>query len=82
MTIRATVGELRLLTCLMRHPGVIRTHETLFEHLSAGQRDSDPRVVSTHVKRLRRKIRAVEPGCDPIATHYGLGYAMNAAIAS
>ncbi len=33
------------------------------------------RTVDTHIKTLRAKIRAIDPHCDPIRTHRGIGYA-------
>jgi two-component system response regulator BaeR len=37
-------------------------------------RDVSDRAIDTHVKNLRRKIEAVEPSCDCIASVYGVGY--------
>lgn len=81
VTIRATVAELRLMGCLMRNPDVIRSRETLLELLDHQRRGSRPLIVDTHVKRIRAKIREVDPEANPILTHYGLGYALNRNIA-
>jgi two-component system response regulator BaeR len=37
-------------------------------------RDVSDRAIDSHIKNLRRKITAVEPGCDPVVAVYGLGY--------
>ncbi|MHC5068019.1 MAG: winged helix-turn-helix domain-containing protein [Planctomycetota bacterium] len=34
------------------------------------------RTVDSHIKSIRAKIAACVPGCDPIITHRGLGYAL------
>jgi len=34
----------------------------------------DDRTVDSHIKRLRRKFRAVDPGFAAIETLYGAGY--------
>ena len=35
---------------------------------------ADDRVMDSHIQRLRRKLRAVEPNFDAIETVHGLGY--------
>jgi two-component system response regulator ChvI len=34
----------------------------------------DDRTIDSHIKRLRRKFREVDPEFDGIATLYGAGY--------
>jgi two-component system response regulator ChvI len=34
----------------------------------------DDRTVDSHIKRLRRKFRAVDPGFNAVETLYGAGY--------
>lgn len=82
VTITTTANEFRLLSCLMVNPDVIRSRETLCDLFPAHGRGKNDLLVASHVKRIRAKIRAVDPEADPIATHYGLGYALNRAIAS
>lgn len=40
--------------------------------------DTEDRTVDTHVKTLRAKLRQVVPDADPIRTHRGLGYSLEA----
>jgi two-component system catabolic regulation response regulator CreB len=40
--------------------------------------DTVDRTVDTHVKTLRAKLRQVAPEADPIRTHRGLGYSLEA----
>ena len=44
-----------------------------------GVPDTLDRTVDAHVKSLRAKLRAVDPGAAPIQTHRGLGYSLSAA---
>jgi two-component system, OmpR family, response regulator BaeR len=41
-------------------------------------RDVNDRAIDSHIKNLRRKIHAVEPGCECIASVYGVGYRFDA----
>ena len=34
----------------------------------------DDRTIDSHIKRMRRKFRAVDPDFDAIETLYGVGY--------
>ena len=34
----------------------------------------DDRTIDSHIKRLRKKIRLVDPSFNQIKTRYGLGY--------
>jgi two-component system response regulator BaeR len=38
------------------------------------QRDISDRAIDTHIKNLRKKVQAVEPAKNCIASVYGLGY--------
>ena len=69
-----TVTEYRLLEVLATRPGVIRSRDAL-EH--AAYEDHVPlneRIIDSHIKRLRKKFRAIDPDFDMIETLYGLGY--------
>ena len=37
----------------------------------------DDRTIDSHIKRIRRKFRAVDPVFDAIETLYGAGYRFN-----
>jgi two-component system catabolic regulation response regulator CreB len=68
--------EYRLLVALLAAPGRIRSREWLLDAVWGPQTDATDRTVDTHVKTLRAKLRASAAGLDPIATHRGLGYAL------
>jgi DNA-binding response OmpR family regulator len=69
-----TVTEFRLLHSLARHPGHVKTRDQLLADAYPHETYIADRTIDSHVKRLRRKLEAVDPGVDPIETAYGLGY--------
>jgi two-component system catabolic regulation response regulator CreB len=70
--------EYRLLAVLLRRPGAILSREQLMDDVWRDAPDTVDRTVDTHVKTLRAKLRAAAPGADPIQTHRGLGYSLQA----
>jgi len=71
--------EFGLLRALLRTPGRIRSREALLDEVWGADGDATDRTVDTHVKTLRAKLRAVRPELEPIATHRGMGYALDIA---
>lgn len=67
-------SEFAILAALMRQPGRTLSREQLLEHAGGGYRDVSDRAVDSHVKNIRRKIAAAEPGADPITSVYSVGY--------
>jgi two-component system catabolic regulation response regulator CreB len=70
--------EYRLLAALLRRPGAILSREQIMDDVWRDAPDTVDRTVDTHVKTLRAKLRAAAPGMDPIQTHRGLGYSLQA----
>ena len=70
--------EYRLLARLLARPGAILGRERLMQEVWDDAPDTDDRTVDTHVKTLRAKLRAIDPDRDPIRTHRGLGYSVDA----
>ena len=71
-----TRRELGLLAELLRHPGRIKSRETLLAAVWGSASESTDRTVDTHIKTLRAKLQRIDPARDPIATHRGLGYSI------
>ena len=69
--------EFGLLRALLRAPGRIRSREALLDEVWGSDGEATDRTVDTHVKTLRAKLRAVRPELEPIATHRGMGYALD-----
>ena len=70
--------EFRLLKRLVSYPGRVYSREQLLDGVHADLRDSSDRVIDSHIKNLRRKIQAIDPGCECIASVYGVGYRFDA----
>ena len=66
-----TVTELWIVHALARRPGHVKSREQLMGEASMVVDDA---TVTSHVKRIRRKFLAVDPGFDRIESVYGMGY--------
>ncbi|PLP97837.1 two-component system response regulator CreB [Cupriavidus pauculus] len=74
--------EYRLLALLVQHPGRIYGRAQLMDLVWHDALDTVDRTVDTHIKTLRAKLRDVDPAGDPIRTHRGMGYSLEAPDAS
>jgi DNA-binding response OmpR family regulator len=72
--VETTLTEFRLLTVLIGAPGVVFTREQLLERVRDDNRVVNSRLVDTYVRRIRRKLEAIDAGFDGIETVLGLGY--------
>ena len=70
--------EHALLAALLQRPGAILSRAQLLDRGWDAASDSGDRTVDTHVKTLRAKLRAAGAIPDPIRTHRGLGYSLEA----
>jgi two-component system, OmpR family, response regulator BaeR len=73
-----TPVEFRMLRQLLSQPGRVFSRAHLLDSLHDDLRDVSDRAIDSHVKNLRRKIQAVEPGMDCIVSVYGVGYRFEA----
>jgi two-component system response regulator ChvI len=69
-----TVTEILLLLGLVRRPGVVKTREQLMLDAYPDRVSVSDRTVDSHVKRVRRKLQAVDTSFDEIEAVYGAGY--------
>ena len=70
-----TLTEFWLVHALARFPGHVKNREQLMKEAHIVVDDS---TITSHVKRVRRKFQAVDPGFAAIDTVYGLGYRWSA----
>jgi two-component system OmpR family response regulator len=66
-----TVTELWIVHALARHPGHVKNREQL---MGEARMVVDDSTVTSHVKRIRKKFLALDPGFDSIESVYGMGY--------
>src|SRR5688572_10545361 len=69
-----TVTEFLILEALAQRPGVVKSRNQLMDAAYHEDVFVDDRTVDSHIKRLRRKFRAVDPEFAAIETLYGAGY--------
>ena len=72
-TIELTVNEFNITECLAKNPGFIKDRNELMDAMSR-HIFVDDRTVDSHIKRLRKKFKFVDPDFDQIRTRYGSGY--------
>jgi len=69
-----TVTEFLILEALAQRAGVVKSRNQLLDIAYQDDVYVDDRTIDSHIKRMRRKFRAVDPGFDAIETLYGVGY--------
>ncbi|WP_137897290.1 response regulator transcription factor [Sphingomonas sp. 2SG] len=69
-----TVTEFLILETLAQRPGIVKTRNQLMDAAYQDDIYVDDRTIDSHIKRLRRKFRGVDPTFDAIETLYGAGY--------
>lgn len=72
--LEVTLTEFRLLEALAGRAGAVLSRDRLLGLARGEDSVVDVRLVDTYVRRLRRKLEAVEPGFDRIETVIGAGY--------
>jgi two-component system response regulator ChvI len=69
-----TVTEFLILETLAQRPGFVKSRDQLMDTAYQDDVYVDDRTIDSHIKRLRRKFRAVDPEFKAIETLYGVGY--------
>jgi two-component system, OmpR family, response regulator len=66
-----TLTEFWMVHALAKHPEHVKSREQLMRDANLVV---DEGTITSHVKRMRRKFLAADPGFDAIDTVYGIGY--------
>lgn len=69
-----TAVEFKLLQFLAANPGHIYGRQQLMDKIYPDERSVSDRTIDSHIKKLRRKIEAVDPEAKLIHSVYGVGY--------
>jgi two-component system response regulator ChvI len=72
--VKLTVTEFLLLQALAQRPGFVKSRDNLMDAAYEDQVYVDDRTIDSHIKRMRKKFRQVDPEFDAIETLYGVGY--------
>ncbi len=69
-----TVTEFLILQALAQRPGYVKSRDQLMDAAYDDQIYVDDRTIDSHIKRLRKKFKAIDNDYDSIETLYGVGY--------
>jgi len=69
-----TVTEYLILKFLASRPGHIRSRNQLMDVAYDDNIYVDDRTIDSHIKRIRKKLKATDPAFSQIETLYGVGY--------
>ena len=72
--VQLTVTEFLILRSLASRPGHVKNRDQLMDAAYGEHIYVDDRTIDSHIKRLRRKFKAVDSEFAQIETLYGLGY--------
>lgn len=68
--------EYEILALLIRRPGWVFSREKIMELIWEEPEESFDRVVDTHIKNIRMKLKKINDLEDPIQTRRGIGYSL------
>ena len=72
--VNLTVTEFVILKALAHHPGHVKNRDQLMDAAYGDSIYVDDRTIDSHIKRLRKKFRDLDPHFAQIETLYGVGY--------
>lgn len=72
--VNLTVTEFMLLACLVQEPGAVKSRAELIKATYGDEQTIDDRLIDSHIKRIRKKLRELDPDNEMIETLYGVGY--------
>jgi len=71
-----TRSEYLLLEAFLKAPKQIFSRRQLIEAVWSSNHPSDDRVIDSHIKSLRQKLKNIDADNVPIITHRGFGYSL------
>ncbi len=72
--VELTVTEFLILKSLAHRPGHVKSRDQLMDAAYGEHIYVDDRTIDSHIKRLRKKFKVVDPEFGQIETLYGVGY--------
>jgi len=72
--ISLTVTEFLILEALANRPGHVKSRDQLLDIAYDAEVYVDDRTIDSHIKRMRKKFRDIDPDFSHIDTLYGIGY--------
>ena len=74
---KLTTTEFKIVEELAKRPGMIKERALLMDVAYREDTDIEDRTIDSHVKRIRKKFKKVDPDFSAIETRYGSGYRWN-----
>ena len=74
---KLTTTEFLIVQELAKRPGIIKERAQLMDIAYREDTDIEDRTIDSHVKRIRKKFKKVDPEFSAIETRYGSGYRWN-----
>ena len=74
---KLTTTEFLIVKELAKRPGVIKERAHLMDIAYKENAEIEDRTIDSHVKRIRKKFKKVDPDFSAIETRYGSGYRWN-----
>ena len=74
---KLTTTEFQIVYELAKRPGIIKERSHLMTIAYKESSDIEDRTIDSHVKRIRKKFKKVDPDFSAIETRYGSGYRWN-----
>ena len=74
---KLTTTEFLIVKELSKRPGIIKERSQLMDVAYREDTDIEDRTIDSHVKRIRKKFKKIDPDFSAIETRYGSGYRWN-----
>lgn len=74
ISVNLTVTEYLLLKALAERPGHVKNRDQLIDQAYGENIYVDDRTIDSHIKRVRKKFKKIDPDFNQIETLYGVGY--------
>ena len=74
---KLTTTEFLIVKELAKRPGIIKERSQLMDVAYREDTDIEDRTIDSHVKRIRKKFKKIDPNFSAIETRYGSGYRWN-----
>lgn len=74
---KLTITEFKIIYELAKRPGVVKERAYLMNIAYKQDNDIEDRTIDSHVKRIRKKFKKIDPKFSAIETRYGSGYRWN-----
>ncbi len=74
---KLTTTEFLIVKELAKRPGIIKERSQLMDIAYKENTEIEDRTIDSHVKRIRKKFKKIDPKFESIETRYGSGYRWN-----